>query len=85
MYITSSTNAAIRVHNINALYRDNEVLDIFTDGSAIEGHMRAAAVAPRLKEGRICYIGTEEMTTVFRAELQGIVMTTAMTMTIKET
>ena len=35
--------------------------------------MEAAAVASRLKEGRICYMGTEEMTTVFEAELQGIV------------
>ena len=61
------------------------MLDIFTDGSAIEGHVGAAAVAPRLKEGRICYMGTEEITTVFGAELQGIVMATAMTMTIKET
>ena len=47
--------------------------------------MRAAAVALRLKEGRICYIGTEEMITVFKAELQGIVMATAITMTIKKT
>ena len=85
IYITSSADAAIRAHNINALCRDDGVLNIFTDESAIRGHVKAAAVAPRLKEGRICYMGTEEMTTVFRAELQGIVMATAMTMTIKET
>ncbi len=30
-------------------------------------------------------MSTEEMTTVFKTELQGIVMATAMTMTIKET
>ena len=73
------------MHNVNALCRDDRVLNIFTDESAIRGYVRAAAVAFRLKEGRICYIGTEEMTTVFEAELQGIVMATAMTMTIKET
>ena len=73
------------MHNVNTLCRDNEVLNIFTDGSAIEGHVRAAAVALRLKKGRICYMSTEEMTTVFKTELQGIVMTTAMIMTIKET
>ena len=61
------------------------MLDIFTDKSAIRGHVRAAAVTPRLNERRICYISTEEMTTVFRAELQEIVMVTVITMTIKET
>ena len=47
--------------------------------------MGAAAVAPRVKEGRVCYMGTEEVTTVFGAELQGIAMATTMAMTIKET
>ena len=47
--------------------------------------MKAAAVTLRLNKRRIYYISTEEMTTVFRAELQGIVMTTVITMTIKET
>ena len=47
--------------------------------------MKAAAVALRLKKGRICYIGTEEMTTVFKTELQEIVIATAITMTIKKT
>ena len=61
------------------------MLNIFTDKSTIEGHMRAAAVASKLKKGRLCYMNTEEMTTVFEAELQGIIMATAMTMTIKET
>ena len=61
------------------------MLDIFTDGSIIEGYVRAAAVALRVKEGRVCYIGTEEVTTVFKAELQSIAITTIMTMTIKET
>ena len=72
------------MHNINTLCRDDRVLNIFTDESAIRGHVEAAAVALRLKKGRICYIGTEEMTTVFKAELQEIVMITVMTMTIKE-
>ena len=61
------------------------MLDIFTDESIIEGHVRAAAVAPRFKEGRVCYIGTEAVTTVFEAEIQGITMTTSMAMTIKKT
>ena len=61
------------------------MLDIFTDESVIRGHVRAAAVTLRLNEGRICYIDTEEMTTVFKAELQEIVMATVITMTIKKT
>ena len=73
------------MHDINTLCRNDEVLDIFTDESTIEGHVRAAAVAFRLNEGRIYYIGTEEMTTVFKTELQGLVMATVMTMTIKKT
>ena len=61
------------------------MLNIFTDESTIEGHVGAAAVALRAKEGRVYYISTEGVTTVFKAELQGIVMTTTMTMTIKKT
>ena len=61
------------------------MLNIFTDRSAIEDYIRAAAVTFKLKKGRLCYISTEEMTTVFEAELQRIVITTAITMTIKET
>ena len=85
IYIAPSADAAIREHDVNALCRDEGVLDVFTDGSAIGGHLGAAAVAPRLREGRVCYMGTEEMTTVFGAELQGIIMATDMTRTIKET
>ena len=61
------------------------MLNIFTDRSTIEDYIEAAAVASKLKEGRLCYMSTEEMITVFRAELQGIVIVTAITMTIKET
>ena len=73
------------MHDVNTLCRDDRVLNIFTDRSTIEDYIETAAVTSKLKKGRLCYISTEEMTTVFRAELQGIVMTTAMTMTIKET
>ena len=73
------------MHDINTLYRDNRVLNIFTDRSIIEDYVEAAAVASKLKKGRLCYIGTEEMTTVFRVKLQEIVMATVMTMTIKKT
>ena len=61
------------------------MLNIFTDESTIEGHVEAAAVTFRAKERRVCYISTEKIITVFKAELQGIVITTTMTMTIKKT
>ena len=61
------------------------MLNIFTDRSTIEGHVEAAAVASKLKEERLCYIGIEKIITVFKAELQKIVIATAITMTIKET
>ena len=61
------------------------MLNIFTDESVIEDYVRAAAVTSKLKKGRLCYMSTEEMTTVFETELQGIVMTTVITMTIKKT
>ena len=73
------------MYDVNTLCRDDEVLNIFTDRSIIKGHVKAAAVASKLKKERLYYMSTEEMTTVFRVKLQEIVMTTAITMTIKET
>ena len=61
------------------------MLDIFIDESTIENYVEAAAVTFRIKEGRVCYISTEGVTTVFKAELQGIIMTTIITITIKKT
>ena len=61
------------------------MLDIFTDESTIESYIRAAAVAPRFKERRVCYMSTEAVTTVFKAEIQGITITTSMAITIKKT
>ena len=61
------------------------MLDIFTDESTIEGHVEAAAVALRIKERRVYYIDTEKVTTVFKAELQDIVIATTIAMTIKKT
>ena len=72
------------MHNINTLCRDDRVLNIFTDESIIRSYIEAAAVTLRLNKRRIYYMSTEEMTTVFKTELQGIVMITAITMTIKE-
>ena len=61
------------------------MLDIFTDKSIIENYIKAVTVTLRVKEGRVYYIDTERMTTVFKAELQNIVITTIIIMTIKKT
>ena len=61
------------------------MLNIFTDESIIKSYVEAAAVALRVKEGRVCYMNIERVTTVFKAEIQGIAITTIMTMTIKKT
>lgn len=84
IHIASSANDAIRAHDINALCRDNGVLDIFTDSSAIDGQVGASAVIPKLQQGRLCYMGTECMTTVFEAELQGLAMATSLALEVKE-
>ena len=69
IHIATSADIIIYTHNVNALCRDDGVLNIFTDGSTIESYVEAAAVALRVKEGRVCYIDTEGVTTVFKAEL----------------
>ena len=61
------------------------MLNIFTDESTIEGHIEAAAVALRVKERRVYYISTEKVTTVFKAELQDIVIITTIAIIIKKT
>ena len=61
------------------------MLNIFTDKSIIENYVKAVTVTYRVKEGRVYYISIERMTTVFKTELQSIVMTTIIAMTIKKT
>ena len=53
-------------------------MHIYTDGSAIEGEVGAAAVAPRACNPKQyiskAYMGTENISTVYAAELQGVYM-----------
>lgn len=48
------------------------VVSIYTDGSCINHHVGAAAVLPQTGEIRKSYMGTDEVSTVYVAELQGI-------------
>lgn len=85
IHIDSNEDDAIRRHDVNTLCQDRGVLDIYTDGSGIEGSVGAAAVAPAKGTGRMTYMGTEDTSTVYAAELQGIAMATGMARGAKET
>ncbi|KAI1001721.1 hypothetical protein K3495_g6475 [Podosphaera aphanis] len=73
--IKGSPELAIQNHNEIIQHQANDHLIIYTDGSGINGHVAAAAWCATTNWMNLAYIGTEDQSNVYAAEVMGLVLT----------
>jgi len=56
------------------ILKDPKNVAVYSDGSGYEGHIGASAVLPADNTRRLAAMGNAEVSTVYAAELQGILM-----------
>ena len=73
--ITENAENAIKEHNM-VVAHGQQVIMVYTDGSGsrLNSRVGAAAVCPKHQETRSVYMGEQSETTVYIAELQGILL-----------
>ena len=81
IYIDESEEASSKL-DLEVEKTDN--VSIYTDGSSIGGHVGAAAVFPSRGQTRSTYMGTDAISTVYAAELQGINLALSMAQTMTD-
>lgn len=86
IHINESANDATKEHNAT----EPGTIHIYTDGSGINGHVRAAAVVPTLQREGICmkwtqYMGASAASIVYTAKLRGLVLGLQIVLSIQTT
>ncbi|OHE90236.1 zinc knuckle [Colletotrichum orchidophilum] len=73
MFIADTAENARKEHQRCTEY-ETEAIQIYTDGSGINGHIGAAAVCATTYQIRNSYMGPDTISTVYAGELQGIIL-----------